>query len=118
MRATEQIHEIGRAGRRRGHRRSAGRSMRGIAGRAGLLIAGLLLGAATPVRAQTLTQALAEAYNTNPQLLAQRALLRDTDEQVPQALSGWRPTVNFPGQVGGARGSFFSAAAVPGTPHT
>jgi len=53
--------------------------------------------------AQTLTQALAEAYNTNPQLLAQRALLRETDEQVPQALANWRPTVNFTGQVGGAR---------------
>ncbi len=52
---------------------------------------------------QTLTQALAETYNTNPQLLAQRALLRATDEQVPQALSGWRPTVNFSSQIGGAR---------------
>jgi outer membrane protein len=56
--------------------------------------------------AQTLTQALAEAYNTNPQLLAQRALLRETDEQVPQALANWRPTVNFTGQVGGARSAF------------
>ena len=52
---------------------------------------------------QTLTQALADAYNTNPQLLAQRALLRATDEQVPQALANWRPTVNFTGQVGGTR---------------
>src|SRR6516225_9790355 len=57
-------------------------------------------------RAQTLTQALAETYNTNPQLLAQRALLRATDEQVPQALANWRPTVNFTGQVGGERGAF------------
>src|SRR5919201_525646 len=56
--------------------------------------------AASAPQAQTLTQALAEAYNTNPQLLAQRALLRATDEQVPQALSFWRPTVNFTGQVG------------------
>jgi outer membrane protein len=58
--------------------------------------------------AQTLTQALAETYNTNPQLLAQRALLRETDEQVPQALANWRPTVNFTGQVGGARSAFTS----------
>ncbi len=57
------------------------------------------------VQAQTLTQALAEAYNNNPQLLAQRALLRATDEQVPQALSFWRPTVNFTGQVGMATAS-------------
>ena len=51
-------------------------------------------------QAQTLTDALAEAYNTNPQILAQRALLRATDEQVPQALSFWRPQVTFTGQVG------------------
>jgi len=57
-------------------------------------------------QAQTLTQALADAYNTNPQLLAQRALLRATDEQVPQALANWRPTVNFTGQVGGNRTAF------------
>src|SRR6516165_4609477 len=57
-------------------------------------------------RAQTLTQALAETYNTNPQLLAQRALLRATDEQVPQALSFWRPQVSFTGQVTGNRSSF------------
>ena len=54
----------------------------------------------TSPQAQTLTQALAETYNNNPQLLAQRALLRATDEQVPQALSFWRPQVNFTGQVG------------------
>jgi TolC family type I secretion outer membrane protein len=61
-------------------------------------------------QAQTLTQALADTYNTNPQLLAQRALLRATDEQVPQALANWRPTVNFTGQVGGSR----SAVTTPG----
>jgi outer membrane protein len=61
-------------------------------------------------QAQTLTQALADAYNTNPQLLAQRALLRATDEQVPQALANWRPTVNFTGQVGGTRSAFTPAS--------
>ena len=56
-------------------------------------IAGVVVGlTAISAQAQTLTDALAEAYNTNPQLLAQRALLRSTDEQVPQALSFWRPT--------------------------
>jgi TolC family type I secretion outer membrane protein len=64
-------------------------------------LAGLaLIFVVTAPRAQTLTQALAEAYNNNPQLLAQRALLRATDEQVPQALSFWRPQVTFLGQVG------------------
>ena len=61
---------------------------------------------------QTLTQALTDAYNTNPQLLTQRALLRATDEQVPQALANWRPTVNFTGQLGGTR----SAAPGLGVP--
>src|SRR3954467_2812033 len=50
--------------------------------------------------AQSLTDALAEAYRTNPQLLAQRALLRATDEIAPQALAIWRPTVAFTGQTG------------------
>ena len=75
---------------------------------AAAVFGGLLIASAPNASAQTLTQALAEAYNTNPQLLAQRALLRATDEQVPQALSGWRPTVNFTGQVGGNRGAFTS----------
>ena len=66
---------------------------------------------AGPVGAQTLTEALSYAYNNNPQLLAQRALLRATDEQVPQALSGWRPTVNFTGQAGTARAGFQEPAA-------
>ncbi len=66
---------------------------------------GGLFFAAIAAPAQTMTQALAEAYNTNPQLLAQRALLRATDEGVPQALSGWRPTVSFTGNVAGTRDS-------------
>ena len=64
-----------------------------------------------PAAAQTLTEALSYAYNSNPQLLAQRALLRATDEGVPQALSNWRPTVTFTGQAGYNRGEF----ATPGS---
>lgn len=41
--------------------------------------------------AQTLRDALANAYNTNPDLGAARAQLRSTDELVAQALSGFRP---------------------------
>src|SRR2546423_14536115 len=59
--------------------------------------------AATPASAQTLTEAFAYTYNNNPQILAQRALLRSTDEQVPQALSNWRPTVTFTGNAGFTR---------------
>ncbi len=41
----------------------------------------------------TLQQAFAAAYLTNPQLQAERANLRATDEDVPTALAGWRPTI-------------------------
>ena len=48
------------------------------------------------------TDALALAYQTNPRLLAARRQLAQTDEQVPQALSGWRPHVTVTGSLGGA----------------
>jgi len=41
--------------------------------------------------ADTLEWALVQAYQNNPSLEAQRASLRATDENVPQALSGYRP---------------------------
>lgn len=69
---------------------------------AALAALGVLAAFAGPrtVSAQTLTEALSYTYNTNPQLLAQRSLLRQTDEGVPQALSNWRPTVTFTGEAG------------------
>ncbi|HEX3674297.1 MAG TPA: TolC family outer membrane protein [Rhizomicrobium sp.] len=48
----------------------------------------------------TLRDALGVAYETNPQLDAQRASLRATDENVPQANAGWRPTINAQGTYG------------------
>ena len=44
--------------------------------------------------AETMESALAKAYRNNPQLNAQRAIVRQADEGVPQALSGYRPTIN------------------------
>jgi TolC family type I secretion outer membrane protein len=58
-----------------------------------------LLGIAIDADAQSLEQALVSTYLTNPQLEAQRAALRSTDELVPQALSGWRPTLEANGAV-------------------
>lgn len=49
---------------------------------------------------RTLTQALAASYATDPQLLAERAKVRATDENVPQALAGWRPTIIASGTAG------------------
>jgi outer membrane protein len=44
-------------------------------------------------QAQSLEQALLNAYFANPNINAQRAAVRVTDEQVPQALAGYRPQV-------------------------
>src|SRR5579871_6637403 len=50
--------------------------------------------AALPLRADTMESALLRAYQNNPQLNAQRAIVRATDEAVPQALAGYRPKVS------------------------
>ena len=46
------------------------------------------------------SHALAEAYLTNPQLATERQRLREIDEGVPRALSGWRPTVQLDNSAG------------------
>src|SRR3954468_14814838 len=55
---------------------------------------------ARPAAADTLLGALAQAYQVNPQLNSQRAIVRQTDENVPQALSGYRPRVTATAQAG------------------
>jgi outer membrane protein len=49
--------------------------------------------------ADTLPGALIQAYQNNPQLNAQRAAARASDENVPQALSGYRPRVSLSASV-------------------
>src|ERR1043165_2576895 len=53
-----------------------------------------------PALAETIEAALVRAYQNNPQLNAQRALVRSTDENVPQALSGYRPKVALTASAG------------------
>ena len=53
-----------------------------------------------PVLADTIEAALVRAYQNNPQLNAQRASVRSTDENVPQALSGYRPKVALTASLG------------------
>jgi outer membrane protein len=61
----------------------------------------LVVTATKPTSGQsTLAGALAAAYANNPTLQAARAQLRSVDENVPQALSGWRPTVVLAGTAG------------------
>jgi outer membrane protein len=65
---------------------------------------GLAIGftVALTARADTLNGALANAYQNNPQLNSQRAVVRATDESVPQALSGYKPTATATLQTGQA----------------
>jgi outer membrane protein len=63
----------------------------GLAAVALLLPSGALLAQRAPV--ETLAQALVRTYQNNPQLNAERARLRGTDEGVPQALAGYRPQI-------------------------
>jgi outer membrane protein len=57
-------------------------------------IAGAL--AAGPMaHGQSLVEALSTTYNSNPDLLAQRAVLRQTDETLAQAVANWRPKVSL-----------------------
>jgi TolC family type I secretion outer membrane protein len=73
---------------------------RNLGNTATAIFAVMLCGAfATPASAVDLNEALAQAYASNPTLESARAQLRATDERVPEALSGWRPTV-----VGQAQG--------------
>ena len=66
------------------------------------LAAALIMAGATTDRtfADTLEGALALAYQNNPQLNAQRAATRATDEGVGIALSGYRPKVTANAQIG------------------
>ena len=57
-------------------------------------------GALATASADTIEAALVRAYQNNPQLNAQRASVRFTDENVPQALSGYRPRVAVTGSAG------------------
>jgi outer membrane protein len=54
----------------------------------------------TAASADTLRGALTQAYQNNPQLNAARAAVRATDENVPQALSGYRPRISLSASVG------------------
>jgi len=61
----------------------------------------------------SLNEALAVAYETNPQLAAQQAALRATDEGVAIANAGWRPTISAGGTYAYQQ-FFFSPVVVPG----
>src|SRR4029079_6292903 len=76
--------------------------MRGVKAFTGAAASALLLAfvGPLPALADTIEAALVRAYQNNPQLNAQRAQVRFTDENVPQALSGYRPKVAVTASAG------------------
>src|ERR1700681_5118629 len=76
--------------------------MRGVKVVTGAAAAVLLMAytGAAPALADTIEAALVRAYQSNPQLNSQRAQVRATDENVPHALSGYRPRVALTASAG------------------
>jgi outer membrane protein len=72
--------------------------------------------ASSSARTETIESALTRAYEENPQLNAQRASVRATDEYVPQALSGYRPRVGAVATVGEQRADLIDVTTTPGNP--
>lgn len=66
--------------------------------RTSLLAIAMATMAVQPASGETLKEAMAMAYESNPDLLAARALLRSIDEQLPQALAGWMPRGTYTNQ--------------------
>jgi outer membrane protein len=82
-----------------------------VTGAAALVLLMVCAGPA-PVLADTIEGALVQAYQGNPQLNAQRAQVRSTDETVPQALSGYRPKVAVSASAGY---QYFDALSLQGS---
>ena len=80
-----------------------------------LAFAALLPASHAWAQARTLQDALAAAYSNNPTLQTARAQLRSIDENVPQALAGWRPTVALAGSLGYGDGTFRQSGRYGGT---
>src|SRR5665213_4194921 len=93
----------------------------GIAAGVPALMTALVLIAAVPAQADTLESALTQAYQNNPTLNSQRAAVRATDENVPIALSGYRPKVTITangGEQSLSSTTVTNPSRLPGTPPT
>jgi outer membrane protein len=92
--------------------------------RAGAVAAVGLLGAAcatlvcSAATAQTLKEALAAAYRLNPQLDAERARLRATDEEVARANAGYRPVITGSADINYERRNTDPASTSDGELHS
>ena len=68
------------------------------------LAAAAIGGGTARAETRTLAEALAAVYSNQPSLQAARAQLRSVDENVPQALAGWRPQISIGTAAGYASG--------------
>ena len=82
---------------------------------AAVLSAVLMLGAA-PASAQSMTEALASAYATNPDLAADIANLKAVNEGVAQALSGYRPSISADASISSQFTNMQTDGVAGGTP--
>jgi len=58
-----------------------------------LAVLPLLSAISSPSQAETLQEALTQAYNTNPSFQAQLVAVRIAHERIPEARAGWLPTI-------------------------
>jgi len=65
-----------------------------------VMLCGIVFSHNANAEKETLLQAFAAAYQNNPSLEAERASLRVTDEQVSQALSHWKPSIDATANAG------------------
>jgi outer membrane protein len=84
--------------------------LRGIVSTMGAALA-MAYGWPGSATAEKIEAALARAYQNNPQLNAQRATVRQTDEGVTRALSGYRPTISANASAG--KGFLDAQASIP-----
>jgi outer membrane protein len=87
----------------------------------GVVSAALAAALAVSAHATTLEEALMQAYQNNPTLNSQRAAVRAVDENVPIALSGYRPKVSITasgGEQSLSSTTVTNPARLPGTPPT
>lgn len=85
-----------------------------------LMASAMLAFAHAPASAETLAEAMAKAYTSNPDLAAQRAALRAVDEDVAAAVSGYRPNLSSQAAIdradeGGTSGDAVTAKSASAT---
>lgn len=71
----------------------------------------------TPVCAESLSDALASTYKSNPRIDADRARQRATDEEIARANAGYRPDINATGDVGWQRTETKPSSGTDGEVH-